>query len=103
MQQPVQIAKIENEKIAITLYVVAHGLDTAMAEACIQFLLIHSEARRKTHQHRSEKAPNEDSNQNLGYEFWQCGSRGFPRKAFESQGQTLRTQNPWGGILKPLN
>ena len=43
------------------------------AESRIQLLLVHAEAGRKPHQGRTQKTANQDGDQNLGREFWQCG------------------------------
>ena len=73
MQKPVQITKIENEKIAVAGSCFSHDLDAPMTESRIQLVLVYAKARRKTNQRRSEKTANENGNQNLGCEFWQCG------------------------------
>ena len=73
MKHPVQITKIEKEKIGFVGSGFSQGLNTAVAESRIQLLLVHTKARREANQGGAEKTANQHDDQNLGSEFWQCG------------------------------
>jgi len=75
MRQPVQITKIENEKIGFVSSGFSQGLNTAVAESRIQLLFVHAKAGRESNQGCAQKTANQHGDQNLGSEFWQCGSR----------------------------
>ncbi len=65
--------KIKNENIGVLGAGFTQRLNALGAEARVQLLLVDPEAGRKTHQCRSQKTAEQDGNQNLGDEFWQCG------------------------------
>ncbi len=73
MQQPLQIMKIENENIRLAGPRFSQCLKAAGIESRIQLLLIHAVAGGKTHQCRAQKTADQDRDQDLGCEFWQCG------------------------------
>jgi len=65
--------KIKNENIRVLGARLAQRLDTLGAEARVQFFFVDPEAGGETHQRGSQKTAEQDGNQNLRREFWQCG------------------------------
>ncbi len=63
MEHPGQIACVEKEDVAFRVPRVLEGLDTILAQARIQELLIHSEARRHSHKRGPQQPSQKDSDQ----------------------------------------
>lgn len=73
MQQSIQIAKIKGKKIGFVRSRFSQGLNALRTESRIQLFFVDPEAGSNTDQRRTEKASDQDGDQNLGCEFWQCG------------------------------